>query len=134
MSWDLAISRYGDLIFAGNRDFAGISGTPLTEQCIRTRIKIPRGSWVYDINERIGSRVHRALTSGVDKAIQEIPIFVREALDDMDDVVVGEVQITPDESGRELNLIIGYSITTFPEGATEPSAPEVDQMIISLPL
>jgi hypothetical protein len=130
--YDLALSENGDLIFAGNRDFQGVSGTPLIEQRIRTRMKIPRGSWVYDVNQRIGSRIHRALQQPPERAATEIPIYVREALDDMDDVAIGEVHI--DAAGRTLNLVIDYSITTLPEGAGEPIATESDQLILSLPL
>jgi hypothetical protein len=131
--FDLALSRYGDLIFAANRDFLGISGSPRVEQCIRTRIKIPRGSWVYDLDNRLGSRVHAALSHSIDRAATEIPIFVHEALDDMDEITVGDIQLTTDDE-RNMNLDIGYTIDTLPDGAGEPESVDVDQLIISLPL
>ena len=131
--WDLALSQYGDLIFAANRDFLGVAGVPRVEQCIRTRIKIPRGSWVYDTEQKLGSRVHGALNHGRERAAQEIPIFVHEALDDMPEITVGEIDVAS-EDDRNINLLIGYTIDTLPDGAGEPLTTEVDQQEISLPL
>src|SRR5262245_36236566 len=132
--FDLALSPYGDLIFAANRDLLGCSGTDRLEQCIRIRLKLPRGGWVYDLDKRLGSRIHRVLQHAPDRAQVEIPIYVREALDDMDEITVGEVQVEISDGGRSWNLIVGYSVSTLPEGAGEPSEPDVEEFIISLPL
>jgi hypothetical protein len=133
MAYDLALAANGDLIFAANRDFLGVSGTPQIEQRIRMRIKIPRGSWVYDENQRIGSRIHRVLQQAPDRAVIEIPIFVREALDGMSDVSIQDVQVVMD--GRSIRVVIDYAVTTLPEGAGESTETEsTDQLILSLPL
>lgn len=132
MAFDLALAANGDLVFAANRDWLGVSGTPQIEQRMRLRMKIPRGSWVYDENQRIGSRIHRVLRQTPDRAAVEIPIFVREALDDMNDISIGDVQVTSD--GRSISVVINYQVTTLPEGAGEPENESTDQMILSLPL
>lgn len=133
--FDLAISQYGDLIFSANRDLSGISGTARIEQCIRNRLKIPRGSWVYDPDKRLGSRLHAVLQHDPARAEIEIPLYVREALDDMDEIEIGEVQLTISSDGRSWGVIVGYSVNTLPDGAGEPSAsPDQEEFILSLPL
>lgn len=132
--FDLAISEHGDLIFAANRDLLGVDGTTLIEQRIRTRLKIPRGSWVYDVDQSLGSRIHIVLNHDVERAHSEIPMFVKEALDEMEDVSIGEVQLISDDAGRQVSVYVGYSIETLPDGAGEPSTPNEDELILSLPL
>jgi hypothetical protein len=132
MAYDLALASNGDLIFAANRDLLGVSGTPQIEQRISLRIKIPRGSWVYDEDQRLGSRMHRALQQSPDRAMVEIPIIIREALDDMDDIAIGEVQLR--ENALSIDIVIDYTIMTLPEGAGEPISPTTDQIILALPL
>jgi hypothetical protein len=91
--YDLAVSEYGDLVFQANRDLLGVSGAQLIEQRIRTRLKIPRGSWTYDDEKRLGSRLHIILNHDVERAAAEIPVFVREALDEMEDITINNVSI-----------------------------------------
>jgi phage baseplate assembly protein W len=133
MAFDLALAPNGDLVFAANRDWLGVSGTPQIEQRMRTRIKIPRGSWVYDENQGLGSRIHRVLQQAPDRAVIEIPVFIREALDDMDDIAIQDVQVVMD--GRSVRVVIDYAVMTLPEAAEETAETEsTDQLIMSLPL
>lgn len=91
--YDLAVSENGDLMFQANRDLLGVSGAALIEQRIRTRLKIPRGSWTYDDDKSLGSRLHIVLNHDVERAMTEIPVFVREALDEMEDITILDVSL-----------------------------------------
>lgn len=92
MSWDTAISEHGDLIFGANRDLAGISGIDLIEQRIKLRLKIHRGSWVYDTDGTLGSNLQRVIGMSPGDAHSAVGAFVREALRPMaDEISIDEV-------------------------------------------
>ena len=96
MPFDLAISEKGDLIIAGNRDLQGSSGTPLVEQRMLLRLKIPRGSWLYDEDKTLGSLAHQIMKSHPNRAY-DLPSIVQEALRPMDDISVHDVEIVDAE-------------------------------------
>lgn len=96
MAWDLAIGPHGDLLFAGNRDLTGVGGHSLTEQRIRLRCKIPRGSWVYDEPRTLGSNLWKLLGVGRADVIENVDPYVREALTPMGDISVEDVLVVTD--------------------------------------
>lgn len=110
MPFDLALDLNGDLMFGSNRDLLGASGDALTAQRIKVRLKVPRGEWVLDSDGTLGSRLELVLRRDPNKAAAEIPIFVDEALNTMDDVEITGVKIddTPFDiliPGPTINLL-----------------------------
>jgi hypothetical protein len=95
MAYDFVLSPYGDWLFSGNRDILGISGPDQTSQRIRTRLRISRGDWVYDDNGTLGSRIEDTLRLPRERAINEIPLLIRDALEPMPDVIITDVVIEP---------------------------------------
>jgi len=108
LAWDLAISDYGDLIMAGNRDLAGVSGENLTSQRITTRLLVHRGAWFYDTNGTFGSDLYQTLGRSPDEDL-EIDARVRDALRDMDDIVIDDIGWTWDSDGKSLIVRVEYS-------------------------
>jgi hypothetical protein len=93
MSYDLALGPTNDLLFGSNRDLLGVDGYAIYEQRIRTRLKIRRGSWVFDTDKTLGSRLDLLYGRISEQAVGEINTFVNEALDDMEDIAVTNVQV-----------------------------------------
>lgn len=129
MAYDLAIGPSNDLIFSANRDLLGVSGYPLYEQRIKTRLKIKRGSWVFDTDHTLGSRLDLALGRTTEQAMSEITAFVHEALADMDDIAVAGVGITTDPNdttGSTVIVRVGYVVALAGEEA--PFSPPDEQL------
>jgi len=121
MSYDLALGPTNDLIFAANRDLLGVSGTAIYDQRIKTRLKIRRGTWVFDSEKKLGSRIELVLGRSSDRAASEVTAFVHEALDDMEDIVVTGVQVEiPDAATRASMLALKVSYTIKPDPAEAP--------------
>lgn len=118
MAYDLALGSTNDLLFGASRDLLGVSGIALYEQRIRTRLKIDRGSWVYDDRNTLGSRLNNALGTITQQTISEITMYVHEALDTMDDVKITKVSVEPDpENDTSVLIIVGYQPALAPEAA-----------------
>lgn len=96
MAYDLALDANGDLVISGHRDLSGISGTHLTEQRMRIRLQIPRGTWLYDADKTLGSLLHRSI-GGHPSQAYSLPSVAREALRPMDDIQVGDVEVVTEE-------------------------------------
>lgn len=117
--WDLAVDgETGDLLFSPTRDLLGAVGDGLTRQRILVRCKIPRGTWVYDEIGTLGSNLYRISRSPGSKQIQDAPGYVREAVADMDDIQIHDVQVQPDENNR-LVVNLTYSPVVTDEDADD---------------
>jgi hypothetical protein len=114
--YDIAMSEHGDLVVSGSRDLAGISGTDLIEQRIRTRLRIRRGSWVYDTEGDLGSNLERVINQEPTQAERSIQNYVREALEPMEEISV--VGVTTDYTDLSLTLSVQYQLLDI-EGEAE---------------
>lgn len=131
MSWDIALSNQGDLIFSASRDIAGISGVDLIKQRIRIRLRLMRGAWIYDDTGTLGSNLHTLLSSTPDKAIQAAPAYTREALRGMDEITVDDVNIGTTD--RSASVEVKFSVRVMPgETGGVNAAPEQQSVVIPL--
>jgi hypothetical protein len=128
--WDLALDgETGDIIFSPTHDLLGATGDGLTQQRILLRCRIPRGAWQYDEEGTLGSRLasHAGVSSV--RMLNEAPGFVREALEPMDDISVGEIQVATDENNR-IVVSLNYTNVVNPddEGAVviDDTVPTID--------
>lgn len=112
--YDLALSEHGDLFVAANRDLAGISGVDLIEQRIRTRLKVHRGSWVYDTEETFGSYLYRTINLPPEEAEARAEDYVREALQPMEDIAVVDVEVITTD--RDATAIVHYQLVDEERG------------------
>lgn len=122
MAFDLALSEHGDLVFSGNRDLAGVSGVDLIEQRIKLRLKLRRGTWLYDENRTLGSQLFRLSGVSGSQASTALAAYVQEALRPMsDEIVVNDVTHLIDDTivqdgevepavTRTLTVIVAYSV------------------------
>lgn len=123
MPLDLAINFItGDLVIAPNKDLEVRSGQQTVEQRIRVRLRIFQGEWTLDpTGGSLGSVLHDAMRLPQWRAIEEIPLIVKEALEPMSDIEVRSVDVVfdPDDS-RTLDMTISYAILgdTNPEEQT----------------
>ena len=99
MAYDLAISDLGDLILAANRDLAGTTGSALLEQRIRMRLRLHRGAWKYDFTQTLGSQLYTLSGTPGERAAEYADAYVREALINMQEITVVEVQTYPTADG-----------------------------------
>lgn len=126
--WDLALSSNGDLILSGANDLAGISGTDLIEQRIRLRLRLHRGEWEGDADDRLGSQLYRLAGMSPVKAQQVAPAYVRDALRDMsDEITIGDVRIAYDT--RSITLTVGYSVLSDLGATAEEDAQQIEIQI-----
>jgi len=109
---DLAIDyNTGDLVIAPNKDLEVRSGQQTIEQRIRVRLRIFQGEWTLDpTGGTLGSTLHDAVRLPTWRAIEEIPLIVKEALEPMDDIEVRSVDavLDPDDA-RTVDLTISYA-------------------------
>lgn len=130
MSYDLALSPSGDLIFSGNRDIQGVSGMALIEQRMRTRLRLLRGQWQFDPEGRLGSRLYTLTGKAPDLAAQQAPMFVREALRDMEEIEIDDVLI--DTTSRDIQVHVKYHLVGDDENF---SAPDINfNLVVSVPV
>lgn len=128
MSYDLALDRNNDLVFSASRDLLTAQGTAVVEQRIKTRLKIRRGSWVFDEEKRIGSRLDSILGRESNQAASRVSALVFEALNDADDIQVTRVDVIPSSDSRAsmLSVIVGYVVRASEESSE--LAPADEQM------
>lgn len=109
MAYDLALSENGDLIFSAIRDLQGIAGVGQINQRIRTRLKIPLSTWVYDDDGNLGSQLYTLSTMNPNEAQVRTEAYVRESLRQMDDISVDSVELVQDANGFVVNVF--YRLT-----------------------
>lgn len=109
MSYDLAISDHGDLILGGNRDLAGVSGEDLNDQRITIRLTVHRGSWFYDTEGTLGSDLYQAIGKSPDADLA-VDARVRDALREMGDITVENIDSKYDEDGKSLVILVEYAV------------------------
>jgi hypothetical protein len=115
--YDLAVSNHGDLLFSAARDLQGKSGIPLFDQQIVSRLRIRRGTWIYDLTKTLGSRIPEILNRPREEAASMIPAFVQEALREMDDDIT-IIEIVTSSDFNTVNVQIHY--TAIVPGVQEP--------------
>jgi hypothetical protein len=95
MAWDIAVDLVtGDLVWTGVNDFAARDGSALDKQRIHVRLFIERGEFIYDpTNGALGSRLLDILRLPRQRALNEADLYVREALEPMDDIEVVNVAV-----------------------------------------
>lgn len=118
MAKDFAMSNNGDLIFAGNRDLLTVSDQEQVEQRIRVRLLLPRGTFLYDTDEFVGSDivgpdiVSTLRRIGSDERVyDDLILRVYEALAPMTDIVVSDVRIEWTEETSSLEIMVVYRMT-----------------------
>ncbi len=134
MSWDAALDQNGDWIFSGNRDILQVDGNALTQQRIMTRLKIPRGTFVFDETSDLGSELQFALRYNTDRAQREIPGIVQRALEPMsDEISVTSVTVSLSTNQRQLVIDIRYQHRVTEENTADvPSDTEERSLLFSL--
>lgn len=130
MAWDIGISEHGDIVMTGHRDIGGKSGIDLIEQRMLLRLRITRGSWVFDDNDTLGSNLSHLSGLAPEKAAAIAPAYVQEALRTMDEIIVEDIHITT--TPQSIGLMISYHISEVDVDAG--TAEQTRQLEISLPL
>lgn len=113
MATDLAQdSNSGDLLFAPNLDLERRVGQSTIDQRIRIRLRIHQGEWDIDpTGGQLGSTLSETVRLPIDRALQEIPLVVKEALLPMEDILVQQVIATPNEDDpRAIDMTILYQV------------------------
>lgn len=115
MPWDLALDgESGDILFGPTHDLLGATGDGLTKQRILLRCRIPRGTWQYDETGTLGSSLTTISSAPSAAQVAQAPALVREALEPMDDISVGDVQVSTDDQNR-LIVMLNYTTVADPD-------------------
>lgn len=135
MSWDFILDRKtGDWVFDGNTDSMGVDGDELIRQRIFIRMKIPRGTFIYDTNKTLGSRAYQALRFSSERNIRDLPSIVFEALEEMTDISISNVDVTADEETQSARVTVHYKNIVLPGEAALPDAISERASIFAIPL
>lgn len=129
MAYDFALDlSTGDWVFGSTRDLLGVTGPELDKQRIFIRTKIPRGSFIYDENNDLGSRLHEITRYPSQSQIDQARTYVVEALSEMDGVSIDEINIDIGEGGQ-LIVDVQFHPTTGldPEEDTESEEEDVPE-------
>lgn len=129
MPYDLLISENGDLVFSAIRDLQGIAGVGQVNQRIRTRLKIPLGTWTYDDDGTLGSNLYALSSANPLEAQTRAEAYVREALRPMTDINVDSVELIPETRGFTINVY--YSLNDESE---EYSDVDFSSLQMTIPL
>jgi phage gp46-like protein len=109
MPWDLKWHEFKDLEFSPSADIVIVGGDELVHQRIMVRLIMMRG-WIYDSTGDLGSNLYGILSDTAERAIQDIPALVLEALAPMnDEITVMDVLVTNvNEASGSLQVIVEY--------------------------
>jgi hypothetical protein len=132
MSFDLAFSENGDLIVAAHRDLAGTSGTALIEQRMKIRLRMQRGRWIYDFTQTLGSQLHTLSGLPSASATRYVDAYVREALRDMEEISVDEVQVIPTDHDLTVNVIYHQELTA--DDSAIPTDTDLQSLSFTIPV
>ena len=122
MAWDIALDKAtGDWLFDSRRDLEQVVGPEVDRQRIFLRCKIPRGSFIYDEDDSLGSNLHLISRHPSEQQLQDARGYISEALDGMDGVTINsiDVKLTTDEE-------TGFPLLTADVSFT-PTAPLDDE-------
>lgn len=104
MAYDVALHPSGDWLFGPSRDIQGVTGPELDRQRIIVRCKIPRGSFVYDADDSLGSRLHEVTRFPGGGDLSAVRAYVTEALEGMEGIVLNNVAVEQDGKGINVNV------------------------------
>jgi hypothetical protein len=126
MAWDfLRNGRTGDWVFAGNGDVAGISGYQLTQQRVQINLKIPRGTFIYDVDKVLGSRLYDLIRHDIERGVRDMPDVIREALENMSDITVDEIQTAQNGNSVIVKIIYHANIPVLSGVITDTQSIEL---------
>lgn len=139
MATDIALDvATGDLTTEPNNDIALVTGSAVTDQRIRIRLKAQAGDWVnaLDMAEgdmAIGSRLYEMARLPIDMAFTQIPLVVKEALAPMTDIsVVDVVCQLDDDSPTKINFTVYYTVLDD-DGESEGDVQTIDDSVLLTP-
>jgi hypothetical protein len=93
MTRDAALdSKTGDWLFSSNTDLQAVVGDQVVQQRIMTRVKMSRG-WLLDPTRgSLGSLIRTSASRlSKERALNEVPLMIKEALAPMDDIELRSV-------------------------------------------
>jgi len=134
MPWDLRISQLGDLMFGPFRDWRTVSGPELLKQRMIVRLKIHRGSWLFDDTGELGSNMNLALRMNQPRALEEIPGLIEEALEPMsDEISIQDIQVILGEDEKEVVVLISFTEVLAPGQGSLPLLEAQSLRLVVLP-
>jgi hypothetical protein len=129
---DLAIDySTGDLKISPTKDIDVRTGLKTVEQRIRVRLRIIQGAWSLDpTNGTLGSRLREIFRMPSWRAVGELELVIREALEPMDDLRLQRVNVTIDDKDKRiLHVLIGYA--AIEEGDEETDVQTLETTVVT---
>jgi phage gp46-like protein len=112
-----------------------ITGSELLAQRIMLRLRMRRGSWIFDDTKTLGSNLHFALRMDKPQALVDLDALILEALEPIsDDVQITATNIRESETDeRAVELVVEFQ-RVLPPGQTETPIAESEALVIVLPV
>lgn len=132
MAFDLAIAPNGDLILSAARDLQGATGIAIVEQRIRIRLRLNRGTWIYDPSGRLGSNLQELFGLEPEIAAARVVPLVREALLPVTEIEVTDVTATP--GSKDITVVVYYQLVFLDDETGSPDFSEIQSVGINIPI
>lgn len=134
MAWDIQQEGVtGDIVFSPARDIAGVDSDGLLKQRIIMRCKVPRGTYLYDLDGDFGSTLYVRAPGFQPNAVKDA---VMEALMPMtDEIQIQSVDVTQDTLNMKIQVIVNFTpISTDPDIPTINTGEEsFDSISVTVP-
>ncbi len=116
LTWDVRQdTTTGDWVYTGHRDLMHSDGEDHIYQRIVTRLKIPRGEYLYDTSGSLGSELPETVRGLMDKTLPEVPTIIQEALAPMTDIRVNDIRLdTVEDDPSAVRASISYVNVVLP--------------------
>jgi hypothetical protein len=127
VAWDIELeAETSDLVFSPARDIAGVSGEQILRQRISIRCKIPRATYMYDVDGNLGSTLHLVPRISTPAQLEAAQGAVMEALEPMSD----EINIISVDTVKTEDNTLQVSVN-FEPVRTDPDVPTIDDTLLS---
>jgi hypothetical protein len=124
--WDIRYdSKVKDWVFDARRDLSESGGMQVVYQRVMTRLIIRRGSFIYDEDGDLGSRLMDLVSTSKRDVLRDLEIMVQEALAPMDDVTVTNVRATESRVEGKVQVFLDIVVkpSTFSTESVDTTRP-----------
>ena len=137
MAWDFRLDNStGDLVFSPSRDIAGVDSVGLLRQRVSIRCKIPRGTYMYDEDDSLGSELHLVPRSPSLAQVEDAKAAVATALEPMSSEINVTSVLAEKTENNQLQVTVAFThvLTDYDIPTIDANtAPDVDAVSVVIP-
>jgi hypothetical protein len=98
------------------------------------RLRMKRGSWIFDDARQLGSNLDFALRMNQPNALEQLEALILEALEPInDEITVGDIETAVSDDERSINVTIKYE-RVAPQEQSDTPILENQFLVLTLPI